>query len=153
MPACDLCGKGMERLLRAELEGAELNVCEGCGKYGTLLGKVEEKKEVILPKKKIAVKEEVEERVVFGFSDKLRRIRDKKGMKQEEFAEFLNEKWSVVQKWERGSLKPKIEMARKLEKILGVNLVERIKEGKVELKEVKSGELTLADMIKVRKRG
>jgi putative transcription factor len=73
-------------------------------------------------------------------------------LKQEEFARFLNEKESVAQKWESGSLSPDIRLARKLEKILGINLVERVEEKKVELKSVESGEMTLADMVKVRKR-
>ncbi len=152
MPDCDLCGKWMETLLRAEVEGTELAVCDGCGKYGTILGKVEEKKEVVLPKRRVVNKEEIEESVVFDFSNKIKMARERKGMKQEEFAGFLNEKWSVVQKWEGGSLRPKIGAARKLEKILRINLVEKREEGKVELKEVKSGDMTLADVIKVRKR-
>jgi len=53
MPICDLCGKEIEKLISAEIEGTELTVCGGCGKFGTILGKVEEKKEVVLPKKRV----------------------------------------------------------------------------------------------------
>jgi ribosome-binding protein aMBF1 (putative translation factor) len=78
MPTCDLCGKGMEKLLRAEVEGTELTVCEGCGKYGVVLREaVEEKKSIVLPKKKVIV-EETEERIVPGFAEKIKRAREKK---------------------------------------------------------------------------
>ena len=152
MPTCDLCGKELEKLLRAEIEGTELAVCDGCGKHGTILGEVKKKIPLVVPKKKKIVLEEIEERVVSNFSDTMRKVREKKGWNQEEFAKFLNEKWSVIQKWESQSLTPEIDVARRLERVLGVDLVERVKEEKVVLKGVKSGEMTLADLITVRKR-
>ena len=40
------------------------------------------------------------------FSNKLKSARIAKGQTQEEFSAFLNERESVVSKWENGSLKP-----------------------------------------------
>ncbi|MBR9683466.1 TIGR00270 family protein [Candidatus Woesearchaeota archaeon] len=152
MPTCDLCGRELEKLLRAEIEGTELAVCGECGKHGTILGKVKKKVSIVVPKKKTIIREEIEERVVVDFSDMIRRVREKKGWNQEEFAKFLNEKWSVVQKWESNSLTPELNVARRLERVLRVDLVERVKEEKIDLKGIKSGEMTMADLITVRKR-
>lgn len=151
MPACDLCGKKFEKLLRAKIEETELNVCNDCGKFGKII-RGAEKEKVILPKKKITI-EEVEERIVSDFADKIRKAREKRDMKQEEFAKLLNEKESVVQKWEGENLKPKIETARRLERVLRIYLVEKAGEGKVEeLKETKGAVMTLGDMINIRKK-
>ena len=73
-------------------------------------------------------------------------------MSQEDFAKFLNERVSVIQKWEANSLKPRIDIARQLERKLSVRLVIRDQIKKVELKHEKSDELTLGDFVKVRKR-
>jgi len=154
MSVCDLCGKEVDKLVRAEIEGTELGVCGRCSKFGRILRRVkndEERKKVLLPRKRLVV-EEIEERVVFDCAERIRKAREKKGMKQEEFAKLLSEKESLVQKWEGGSLRPRIETARKLEKILGIGLVERLEEGKVELKATKSGEITLGDVISIRRR-
>lgn len=154
MGACDLCGKEMEKLLRVEIEGSELGVCAGCGKYGIVLKEVvKEKKEIILPEKKVAVVEEVEESIVPDFAEKIRRARERKGMKQEDFAGLLNEKESLLEKWEKGGLTPSLEAAKKLGRVLGINFIEKVEDKKIDLGKQVSGEITLADVIKVRKRG
>lgn len=154
MPICDLCGREGE-LLRAEVEGSELSVCSGCSRYGRVLGKVrKEAPKPVLPKKVVA-EEEIEERVVSDFAWRLRRAREKRRMKQEEFSKLLNEKESLVQKWEGGGLKPQISVAKKLGQILKENFVEKTgvkEEEKLNQQGGKGGEATLGDLVKVRKR-
>jgi putative transcription factor len=152
MQACDLCGKEIEEVLIAEVEGTELNVCAGCGKYGEILKEIEEKKPVLLPKTKIIVGEEIEESIVSDFALIIRRARERKGLKQEDFARFLNEKESLLEKWEKGSLTPSLGAAKKLGRILGINFIEKIEDKKIDLGKQVSGEITLADVIKIRKR-
>jgi len=111
------------------------------------------KESIVSPSRKISlVQKESEERVVLDFDEKIKRARLQKELKQEDFAQLLNEKWSVVQKWESGNLKPDIALARRLEKKLGISLIEELEGGEIEFKKTNSGELTLADLIKVRKR-
>ena len=83
----------------------------------------------------------------------IKEIRLKKKMTQEEFAKFLQERESSVIKWEQGTMKPDMEVARKLEKILGVRLVE-VEEGSTGVVQQgkKGDDFTLGDFIKVRKR-
>ena len=95
--------------------------------------------------------------LVKDYSKKLQQVRNKIGLNQEDFAKKLNEKLSVVQKWESGQLKPRIVVARKLEKLLSVELVIKQEvDGSIEksniLKNNGSDDFTLGDFIKVRKR-
>ena len=153
MAVCEMCGRE-DFLVNANVEGAVMTVCKVCAGYGKIV-KREIGKGVRLPQRRInLVKTEVEEGLVSDFAVRLRRARGE--MKQEDFSKKINEKESLVQKWENGSMAPRLSIARKLERILGVNLVEKVNNSKEDLdglfKKSKSGEVTLGDMIKIRKR-
>ena len=150
MPLCEMCGKEAPLVL-AEIEGGELKVCFGCAKYGTVKKKVNLLNKSFKPK--FIAKDQPQFKIVNNYSTLIRGAREKAGMKQEEFAKFLNERESIVAKWEQGHLKPRIGLARRLGKKLGVNLIEKETEGeKVEMKKGKSDEFTLGDFVKVRNR-
>jgi len=153
MPTCDMCGKETS-LIRASIEGTELNVCSNCSKHGQVLGKV--RTPVVLKTKRVFIKpEQPEENIVSNFPDLLRNARNKQNLKREDFAKLLNEKDSLVQKWEQGVLVPRLEIAKKLERILGLKLIEKPKETddeKPKLEQPKSEEPTLGDFVKIRKR-
>ena len=152
MPSCEMCGKE-DNLILVELEGSRLNVCSSCGKHGRRIGAPVIKRKVKFTKPKKVVKEEVEEELITDFAVKLRKAREKRGLKQEDFAKLLNEKESLLQKWEAGSLTPKIKVAKKLERMLRINFVKKIEDAKLPLNSTsKSGEMTLGDFVKVRKR-
>ncbi len=143
---CELCGKEAAPLL-AEVEGAELHVCINCAKYG----QVKKRNSAPLsPPPKIRA-EEPEYRLILAYAQLLRSAREKKGLSQADFAKFIKERESVVAKWEAGSVKPSLETARKLERRLGIRLVEV--EGTEAVKtgtQGKNEELTLGDLVKVR---
>ena len=149
MGSCDLCGSE-NKLIRAEIEGVLLNVCDSCGKHGNVLGEVPKK--VIIPVKKKIIREVIEESIVSSFSDIIKQSRIEKELKQEDFAKLLNERESLVHKWENGILTPSIDTAKKIGKLLGINLIERVKESKIELDKIESGAMTLGDVIKIKKR-
>ena len=154
MTLCEMCGKEA-RLVTAEVEGGELRVCSLCARYGKV------KKEVTSfgvhkPSRRKIASEIPQFKVVENYSSLIRSARENTGMSQEVFAKFLNERASVVAKWEQGHRKPKVNAARSVGKRLRINLVE--KEEREEGKSVqvptqkKSDEFTLGDFIKVRKR-
>jgi ribosome-binding protein aMBF1 (putative translation factor) len=64
----------------------------------------------------------------------------------------LSEKESVVAKWESGSFKPRVDIARRIGKILKLKLTEKIEENDeiMESKKIKSEGFTLGDFIKKR---
>ena len=148
-----MCGKGGP-LTNADVEGVELKVCFGCSKYGTTNKNNNNFRKNPHYSSKNSKKEEVEWKLVPNFSDLIKKSREEKSMNQEDFAKFLNEKESILAKWEQGTLKPRIFVARRLEKLLNLSLVVRDIKEKVEIKknQIPKGELTLGDFIKVRKR-
>jgi putative transcription factor len=146
MAACELCGKDTQ-LFRALVEGSELNICSGCGKFGKMLQKP------VLRVAKAAVQKapEPSEVVVSDYAQKIRSARERSGMTQKEFALKLNEKESVLHKLENGLYVPPISLARKLEKLLKVKLVEVEQEEKAETGKKASGPLTIGDIINLKK--
>ncbi|MBW2977464.1 multiprotein bridging factor aMBF1 [Candidatus Woesearchaeota archaeon] len=150
---CDMCGSE-ERVYKTNIEGSILNVCKACSKFGTVIAPVREEIEVRREREIKEIEKEPEkeiiELVVGDFADRIRRKREELGLKQEDFAKKLNEKESVIHKLETGEFKPSLDMARKLEKVLGIKLVEEYEEeGKATKTE--SAELTVGDLIKIKK--
>lgn len=143
---CDMCGKEAP-MFKTLIEGVEMTVCKDCASFGQILRQPAAfagKKQTIspLPKEPIIVEEIVEE-----YAIKIKQAREKKGLNQEEFARFLGERESILQKIESGKQKPTIELAKKLEKQLGIQLIERIEEEIVEQKKSAKGPLTIGDML------
>ncbi len=140
---CELCGKNTQ-LVRAIVEGTEVNVCENCGKYGKVL-----RKPVVKNAPKPVI-QEVLDVVTQDYAKLIREAREKRGLTQKEFAKELNEKESILQKIENGNFTPPISMARKLEKLLKIKLVELEEEEKQQTAKGKSGTLTIGDVIKTK---
>lgn len=151
---CELCGSE-ERLFRVLIEGTELNVCRSCSGFGKVLGPVKEEKIEVKEKgvRKVEVPEiEVIEVIVSDFSKRIRRKREQLGLTQKEFANRISEKESVVHKLEIGEFAPSIKMARKLERMIGIKLVEEHEEKHGKIRAGKIKELTIGDLVKIRRR-
>jgi len=147
MTACELCGKDTP-LFIAVVEGSKLNVCINCGKFGKVL-----RMPPVAVQKNAPVAEASEpvEVVVTDYALLIRTAREKSGMTQKDFARSLNEKESIIQKIENGVFVPPILMARKLEKLLKIKLVEVEKEDEVSKEKRASGPLTIGDILNVKK--
>lgn len=151
---CDMCGTEEEDLVLALIEGTELIVCKKCAKYGKILKRIERPVIVKKIEKKIETKleKEIIDLVVNDYAEKIRKKRAQLGLKQEDFAKMISEKESIVHKIEVGVFKPSIDLARKLEKILGIKLIEQYEEEFKSEKRLESGEVTIGDIIKIRRR-
>jgi len=147
MAVCEMCGKDTQ-LFRALVENSELNVCSACGKYGKFL-----QKPVMRVAKKPVIEKAPEpvEVVVSDYAQKIRSAREKSGLTQKEFALKLNEKESIIHKLENGLFVPPIDMAKKLERLLRIKLVEVEEEEKVSAEKRKSGPLTIGDILNLKK--
>ena len=149
MTVCEMCGNETQ-LFKAVIEGTELQVCRKCAKFGKILRKVR-----IVQKQKPATlkepKKELIEVVVNDFAKRVRESREKTGMTQEEFAKAINERESIVKKLETGAFVPPISMARKLEKLLKIKLVEEVEEEQFASKQKKRAEgLTIGDILQLK---
>ncbi len=153
MSVCEMCGREAS-LVSADVEGVELKVCPVCTRYGTTnknQGGSSGRSHSSGHKQQN--KEEVEWKIVDNFSALIKSAREEKDMTQEDFAKFINERESILSKWEQGTLKPRIFVARRLGQTLGMNLVTKDTSEKVELTKEKSSanEFTLGDFIKKHK--
>jgi putative transcription factor len=154
MVVCEMCGKSGS-LVNARVEGAAMQLCSNCSKYGQVLIKPQ-----LRSKRSFAPRPGEDVQVITNVAYILQKSRNSRTMTQKEFADLLSEKLSVVQKWEAGTMKPSIVVAKKLERVLQITLLEKIGEHKGE--KIKDGTLpsqtkkssasfTLGDFIKVRK--
>ncbi len=154
---CAMCGKD-SKLVVAIVEGTELKVCDECARFGKVLRQVQPektpkqvKKEI---KKAVMIEEEPEivELVVEDYAKIIRDKRETMGLKQAEFAKMVNEKESLIQNIEQGKFTPSLELARKFEKTLKITLIEEYEEKKIKSSGSKTDDVTLGDLIKIKRR-
>ena len=155
---CEMCGSEGE-LLRVSIEDTILNVCKNCKKYGKVLSKVRtvEPKKLKKEKKKLEkAKPLLEKEIIFviipNYATKIKKSREKLGLKQKDFAKLIRERESLLSKLETGSVEPSIKLARKLERFLKIKLVEEYEETAKALPKTKGKGFTIGDMVKVKKR-
>ena len=145
MKNCEICGEETE-LVKAIVEGSLLEVCENCAKFGNIIVVNQPKKEEKSVKR---LTTEVINIITPEYYKLIKQAREKLGLKQAELALKINEKESLIHKLETGSLQPTLALARKLEKILKINLVELYQESK-EVLNLKNEQLTIGDLVKLR---
>ena len=96
--------------------------------------------------------------LVENYGELVREARIKIGLAQEELASQVGEKATVIKKIEHGELRPSIELARKLEKILRIRLLMPAEEEpsseirKYLTKPGASGGVSLGDLLKKRQK-
>ncbi|MBW2996299.1 multiprotein bridging factor aMBF1 [Candidatus Woesearchaeota archaeon] len=149
---CDMCGvEG--KLYKVRIEGTEMNVCSECSRFGKVIGDIREVKVEKKVKRIVEDEPEVIEMVVGDFAEKIRRKRNELGLNQEEFAKKINQKKSFVHQMENREMMPSIDLARKLERMLNIELVEEIREEKAKKANSKGDAeaVTIGDLIKIKK--
>ncbi len=93
--------------------------------------------------------------VVPDYAERVRRARERLGMSQEELAIRVKERVNVIKRIEAGTLVPTVDLARRLEKVLGVKLLEPVVEEDVGVsggggRRRRDFELTLGDIVEIR---
>lgn len=146
MANCELCGRKTE-LTKALVEGTMLSVCSACTRFGNV---VNVSKQVQKKQRVVEIDKYLEE-ITPDFSEKIKTAREKLNLKQEDLAKKLNERASIIQSLESGNVKPTIATARKLEKSLGIKLIESVDLPEKSKVNVKDKTLTIGDLIKLEK--
>ena len=124
-----------------------------CTKFGKVIvqpKRYSAKEQVSHMKRQFEKKEEKMELLVEDYSGIIKRKRESMGLSQKDFANRISEKESTIHKIETGSFEPNMDLARKLEKALGIKLVEHYEEMHESSKKTASGGFTLGDFIKVK---
>jgi len=154
MATCDMCGNEAH-LLKAKIEGTVLDVCPNCARFGEVIARPAPifSKNIPTPRQAAPVRRrrEIVQVIVEDYGQKIRQARERKGLTQEQFAGQLNERESIIQKMESEHFKPSINLARKLERMLHVRLVEEYSEsGEIPIptKKSKTETFTLGDFVK-----
>jgi uncharacterized protein (TIGR00270 family) len=124
---CEICGD-RDATAIVQIEGAKLAACPGCSRGGKLLYRLDggERGEPTMMTRRSAPIER--EEIVDDYGPKVAKAIKKMGLPLEVIAEKINEKESYIRSIEQGRMSPTLVVARKLEKELGVRLVEMVTE-------------------------
>jgi len=141
-----MCGAERASLTATKVEGAELQLCDDCTEFGTEV----RTEEASTTSTKYSTSsssgsdasgsdasgesssassrgrdmfDDMEE-IVADYDGRIRDARESRGLSQEELADDLNEKTSLIRKLERGEILPSDDVQRKLERKLDVSLSE-----------------------------
>ncbi|MFH1774907.1 MAG: multiprotein bridging factor aMBF1 [Methanobacteriota archaeon] len=146
---CEVCGRTIEKPFYVKIEGSEMRTCGTCSKFGVRIKQREQKKQATF--KYPRAREEKIIEYVESYGEVIRNARQRRGLTQEELGKLINEKTSVIARLETKKMVPTMELAKKLEKVLEVKLIEELEEEKITGTRISAGELTIGDVIKIRK--
>lgn len=159
---CPICGsiiwgKGINVLI----EGANIVVCPACAKHGkkVLIPKksIPKKIKSITPQKKFKTSEyEINFEIVEDFDHRIRRVRQTLKLNQDQFAQKLNEKPSLIRRIESHKVEPTISLAKKIENIYNIKLLKKSDEAETSVQNdkflKKSSGSSLGDIAFIKKR-
>lgn len=141
---CEMCGdtiRGTPKLVR--VEGAELQVCTKCEKFGTEVQQVK-RKDLISPaatpprpvattgnagavpaiRRKRDLFDFMEGEISEDYSQRIRQARMEKGLSTKDLALQIKEREHLIKKIENSELIPEEMVRKKLEKALGIRLLD-----------------------------
>lgn len=129
---CPICGsliwgKGVKVII----EGAKITVCQTCAQHGQKIVKTQQPKfntskpkarsSSSLPRYRKEINEDLE--IVEDYDERIRKVRQRLNLNQDQFANKLNEKPSLLRRIESGKAKPTLKLARKIEKVYEISLI------------------------------
>jgi Predicted transcription factor, homolog of eukaryotic MBF1 len=137
MVRCELCRAEIRgAIYKIVFEGAELFVCPRCARGRTVVavlnlsqGSKGQAARKTMAARKPRAPEADEYVVVERYGEIVRRARESMGLTREALAAMVGEKESTIRRIEAEQLEPTLELARKLERVLRVKLLERVSEG------------------------
>ena len=124
---CDICGKETNIIYVVEVEGAVMNVCAECSKGKKVIDKIDLSRQ----EKKVAKAKEEKEKeseIIEHYGEAIRKAREKLGLPLNVLAERINEKASTLLRIEEEKTLPTDKVVKKLEKELGIKLLEEKKD-------------------------
>ncbi len=175
MVQCEMCGTETTSPNRVKVEGAELDVCDDCTdfgteirtddtgtsastKYSTSSGSTQSSQSSPGSSRSTSsassggsrggdMFDDIDE-LAQDYDERLREAREAAGLSQEDLADQLNEKASLIRKLEHGDTLPSDDVQRKLERALDVDLSAGGAPGESEWEGgASTGEYTLGDVV------
>lgn len=160
---CEICGRAIKgKALRVLVDRSEMLLCPSCAKrHGKILGtyaasRRQPQSVVTSPyrtrpyrvRTRPTRRREENYEVVEDYAERIREAREEMGLTREILARMVGEKESTIRRIESGKLTPSIDLAKKLERVLKITLLQPVSEGLEALRE--EGEeyyLTLGDVV------
>ena len=169
MPTCEICGRECHSTREISLEGAQLHACSRCAELGKPVHRSRKpgdhsssprRSVPFAPPRSLSstrhtsVKSRPQRRElvpVEDFTKLIRQAREQKGWAQKDVANRLHERTSVITKVESGKMAPTISLARKLERLFKLTLLEESES--VDLSPVPSqSSATLGDVVQIKRK-
>ncbi|MBU5690192.1 MAG: TIGR00270 family protein [Candidatus Aenigmarchaeota archaeon] len=130
-------------MVKVIIEDAIVEVCNSCSSYGQKIAEIA--KPVVEQSKN---KEDDDFEFVDNFGEIIKNAREKVGISRKDFAEKIKQSEKLIKKIESGDLKPDFELARKIEKELGIKILEKA-DSNYQKKDYKKSELTIGDVVEI----
>ena len=172
MVQCEMCGTETAAPKTAKIEGAELQVCADCVDFGTEVSTAESSSTSTKYSTSSSgstggstgtsgatgggggrsrgpdLFDEMDV-IADDYPERIREARESRGQSQEELAQQLNEKASLIRKLERGDMQPSDAIQSKLERHLDISLTEGGGDEDTEWEgSVSPGSTTLGDLVR-----
>jgi putative transcription factor len=136
-----------------------MTVCSRCSTFGSddwdprkPKGKIRRRRKsnpsLQKPRSEIDIAEQME--LIDNYGMLIKKARQKKKMTVEDFAKKINEKESVVKKMEKSQMNPPSNLIKKIERELGIKLMEASTPTKVQVFGRPSRRRTIGDVIKIK---
>ena len=163
MVRCELCGREIRGVAyKVVIDRAEFLVCSRCARGRTVVKVINfnQRYSDLSKRQKMArrsprFRREIVEEIVEDYAERIREARERMGLTRELLAAMVGEKESTIRRIEAGTLQPTIKLARKLEKVLKIKLVEMYEEEDLLGGYGGSGEeyeLTLGDIVEFKEK-
>lgn len=148
---CELCGTSIRgKAYKALIDRAEMIVCSRCVRKASSIIEIVDTN--VPPSStrstfvKRRVRREIVEDIVEDYFERIKEARENLGLTREVLATMVGEKVSTIRRLEEGTLQPSLNLAKKLEKVLKIKLIEKYEEEYTPHEPSRSYEVTLGDI-------
>jgi putative transcription factor len=154
---CEVCGRPIKGAgHRVLLEGAEVIVCDDCFAKLTKSGRavpVPQKPQKVASAPKVRRQRAEMLEVVDDYPDLIRRAREERGWTTAVLAQKLRVSEDLVRRIEGGKVKPTVDLAKRIEELLKIKLLQPVEYEEEEAEGTKGGPdvLTFGDVAVVRR--
>ena len=167
---CEMCGGDVPKTRRMTVQGAYLNLCDKCARFGEgyrplpssddrpaeassrgVIDQRLERRERRMQTRDIYAGAAAVE-LIPGYGKAIRQAREAKGLSMDDFAKSIGVKKLTLNKVEAGNLTPDDKLVAILEKALGIKLKEAVQSGAPAGGGQKSQGMTLANFVREDKR-
>jgi putative transcription factor len=159
---CEICGAEIRgKPICITIDNSELQVCQKCAPYGKPVDKRTPVSRKVSPVVRTVPRTERKPRKDFfdilkdelldNYDQIIRESREARGWSQEDLAENIKEKASLIKKIERREIVPEDSVRKKLEHTLNIKLTERVEAAEQEVSRMRK-DTTLGDIVKIKRK-